>query len=365
MTESQTCAKAAPSSTYTAIWQAEDLHEREFLKEILAPFIDRHLVDGRRDLVLDHSIVIDSHCGARDPAYYLRFCGKDAFLVHLGDENYEGGYQIYENFRGVIRSYWSGVFYPQRVLQIPLGYGAGLDRGAQPLVTASQRRYLWSFLGQAGKSSRPDMARELIRVVPNFFYATDHLPGFSIYNRLNGKPRRFAKPGYTQFMLDSSFSPCPMGNVKLDSYRVYEALECGSIPIVEKRLTLDYFRQLLGQHPIPTVRSWAEARSLMIALMDNPNQMDELQRRCMEWWQEYKTACTARIGEFLASRSANPEAYLGPIVAPIHSRPGWQAVELLRHHDWRAMLRRVHRQTARLLRTGATREAIRPGSPPA
>lgn len=55
-------------------------------------------------------------------------------------------------------------------------------------------------------------------------------------------------------MLDSIFSPCPQGNVLLETPRVYEALQCGSIPIVERRLTLDYYKQLLGPHPLPTVR---------------------------------------------------------------------------------------------------------------
>jgi len=355
----------ASPQKYTGIWQSRTPRQSEFIQEILGPYISGYVFDGKHEVVLDNSILLDAFCYALDPAYYSQFRGKNAFLVQFLDENYEGGYEeIYENFRGVFRCHWSDVFNPQRVMKIPLGYNNGLDAGRKNLVPASRRKYVWSFLGQAGKSSRPDMARELLRVVPNFFFATDDVPGFVVHNKLDGKGRRFSTAECAEVLFESSFAPCPMGNVNLECYRVYEALETGSIPIVEKRLTLDYFRDLLGDHPMPTVRSWAEARRRIAELLVHPEQMDALQQRCIAWWRQYKIDYTLQAGRFLAARSADGGKGLGPVVFAKQHRPGWRIIELLRHHDRRAVARRVKRQIDRLIRTGAIREAYRKSAPP-
>jgi hypothetical protein len=355
----------AIAQKYTGIWQSQRPHESEFIQEMLGPYISDYVFDGKHEVVLDNSILLDAFCYALDPAYYAQFRGKNAFLVQFLDEFYEGSYEeIYENFRGVFRCFWSDVFNPRRIMEMPLGYNNGLDGGRVNLVPASRRKYVWSFLGQVNKSSRPDVARELLRVVPNFFFATDDVPGLLVYNKLDGKRRKFSPAECAEILFESSFSPCPMGNANLESYRVYEALECGSIPIVEKRLTLDYFRHLLGDHPLPTVRSWAEARGLIAELLASPEQMDALQQRCIAWWRQYKIDYTLQAGRFLAARSADGGKGLGPVVFAKQHRPGWRIFELLRHHDSRAVARRVKRQIERLIRTGALREAYRKSAPP-
>ena len=355
-----------PRLAYTGIWHTREPHEKDWIEEIFAPYIARYVVDRNHELIFDRSIVFDAFPILNDPAIYTRFKGKDAFLVHFLDEGYEGGWKIYENFRGVIRCFWSDVFNRSRVLPLPLGYNAGLERNREPLIPASERKYVWSFLGQMNKSSRPDMARALSHVTPNFLFATDDLPGFVIHNKLQGGGRRlFNKKDFAEFLFESSFSPSPMGNANIECFRVYEALECGSIPIVEKRMTLDYYKDLLGPHPMPTVRSWPQARGLIRELLRSPAHMDALQRECLAWWKRYKADYTLALGEFLATHAdpADPSPATGPMVSPRAGKPGWQARELLRHHDLRAAGRRVQRQLGRLLKTGATRESFRPDHP--
>jgi len=351
---------------YTGIWHTAEPLEKDWIEEIFRPYISHYVVDGKHELVMDDAIVFDAFTAANDPAFYARFRGKNAFLVHFLDESYEGGWEIYENFRGVIRFFWSDVFNRARVLPLPLGYNAGLEVGRPNLTPASQRKYVWSFLGQMNKASRPDMAAALSKVVPNFLFATDDLPGFVVHNKLeNGGKRLFPKKEFGEFLFESSFSPSPMGNANIECFRVYEALECGSIPIVEKRITLDYYRDLLGPHPMPTVRSWREARVLMTNLLKHPASMDQLQRECIEWWNTYKVNYVAALGEFLHSHSdpSDQSAATGPMVSRRASRPGWQVRELLRHHDLPAFARRVRRQVERALHTGETRTSFRPGNP--
>jgi hypothetical protein len=312
-------------------------------------------------VVVDNAILLEAFIYCYDPAYYARFRGKNAFLVHFQDETYAGHYHLYENFRGVFRNFWSGIFNPSFVRFFPLGATVSLHRPLPEIKRATEREYVWSFLGQASKASRPDMARALLEIEPHLFFSTDDVPGTAMFNRTDAGPRRYSPEEYTRILLESIFSPSPMGNVNIECYRVYEALECGSIPIVEKRLTLDYYTKLLGENPLPAVSSWAEARSFLRKMVASPGEMDRLQERCIAWWQRYKIEYSQRVGEFLAERSRAGAEPVHDAVSGVQRIPGWQTVELLRHHDLPAFSRRITRQVKRLVSSGKLRESYRPG----
>ena len=203
-------------------------------------------------------------------------------LLHLSDEAYDGGYDIYRNFRGVFRNYWSATFDRPGVLQFPLGYSAGFGREQVELGT-EQRSKLWSFLGGADKSSRPEMTQALMPLTPNLVHSTE-LGGLQPMSPLS----------YTQILRDSVFVPCPMGNVNLDSFRVYEALQCGAIPILERRTTLDYFTRMMGSHPLPTFADWSQAARFIAALRYDHKALNSLQMACFNWWVDYKKGCVLR-----------------------------------------------------------------------
>lgn len=348
--------------TYTAIWQSPNPHQREWVDEIFGPFFKEQVTDGKHELVLDNVVLFDAFVYCQDVTYYERFRGKNAFLVHFLDENYEGRYEeIYRNFRGVFRDFWADVFNPKYVMKLPLGYNSGMSRAGRAIERASQRKYLWSFAGQVGKSSRPDMAKNFLSIEPHFLFSTDDVAGLTFLNNINGTPKRLPSSDFSELLFQSTFSPCPMGNVHAECYRVYEALECGSIPIVEKRWTLDYFRELLGEHPIPTVRSWREAHSLVRKMLRNPSEIDALQQQCMAWWDDYKRDYREQVGEFLRLHAADSAPINEPVMAKKYSMPGWRAIELLRHHDMNAAMRRVSKMATRVLRQGKLRVAHRPG----
>jgi hypothetical protein len=353
---------ATSTAKYTAIWQSPNPHERDWIEEVFGPLIDRHVTDGKHELVLDDCILLDAFVYSYDVAYYERFRGKNAFLVHFLDENFEGRYEaIYRNFRGVFRCHWADVFNPKYVMKLPIGYCSGMSRAGRRIASATERKYLWSFVGQVAKSSRPDMAKALSGVEPHFLFSTDDVSGFVFLNPVGGKSRRLPATDSSQILFQSVFSPCPMGNVQVESFRLYESLEAGSIPIVEKRWTLDYFRLLLGEHPIPTVRSWAEARALIKRMAADPDGLNALQERCLSWWESYKRAYREQVGEFIHQRAGDAVPPHEPIMTRKYSLPGWRVIELLRHHDAHAFARRIHRQMSRILRKGTLRVAHRPG----
>jgi hypothetical protein len=289
--------------------------------------IEEHVVDGRHEMVLDDCLLVDSYLHSQPRDYYAQFQGKNAWLFHLGDETYEGGYEAYNSFRGVFRNYWSASFNPRHVMQLPLGFMAGLSRAAVKLGTA-HRRYLWSFIGQAAKASRPEMIRALLPIDPKFTHITDSGQSVPLMGR----------DEYQQILCDTVFVPAPMGNVNLDSFRLYEALECGSIPVVEKRISLDYFARLLGEHPLPTFASWAQAAALIREMRSDRGRLDGLQRECVEWWTNYKQKLREGIQNFLTLTAGEDR---GSYVSGWQAVPGWQFAELLRHHSLPAISRRI------------------------
>jgi hypothetical protein len=348
---------------FTAIWQSEpngtDWPLFTWLSNLFEPYVSEVIFDGRHQVVKDNAILFDAWVYARDPAYYQQFRGKNAFLVHPFDEFLDLGVDRYTNFRGVFRMIWSSVFNPKHVMVFPLG--SYLEAPPASIVPASQRRYAWSFVGEAGKVSRPDMVRAMTPIEPHICFSETPVRGITFFNRDSSGKKRIPKQDFYQIMGQSAFAPSPQGNATIESCRPYDALEVGAIPIVERRLTLDYYKSLLGKHPLPTVDSWSQGRQLAVNLLADPARLDELQQTCLQWWKQYKCKLIERIGIFLTERS-NTEDVLVPLRSNLPNWPLWQYVELLRHHNLPGLGRRVAQQAQRIVQQRKWRLAItKPG----
>jgi hypothetical protein len=324
----------------TLIWQSASYVERNWIREILRPITADEVIDEKHRLVLGNCILIDSYLHGRPRDYYKEFQGKNAWLLHMGDETYEGGYDRYDCFRGVLRSYWSSIFNPRRVLQIPVGYSAGTELA--PALRATERPYLWSFAGGAAKSSRPEMIKAFSPIRSGFVHATD---------APNARP--IPSDEYQQILHQSVFAPSAMGNVNLECYRPYEALQRGAVPILEKRLGLDYFTKLLGKHPMPTFFTWRDAARFVASMQGDHAAQDHLIAECSDWWIGYKRNLSARIAQFVQEPHG---ADLGSAVHWSRSIPGSQVFELLRHHSVPATLRRAKRMALRIANEGKLRK---------
>jgi hypothetical protein len=343
---------------FTAIWQSEKFYERYWLKDLFQPYISDNIVDGKHEVVADNVILFDSVIYSHDPAYYAKFRGKNAFLVHVGDEFFELGTDRYVHFKGVFRTMWSSVFNFDHVMVIPLGYSL---ENEEPKVAASDRRYAWSFIGEAGKSSRPDMVRALASIEPHITYSVTPVRGVTFFDLNTLGQRRIPRPEFSHILAQSAFAPAPMGNASLESCRLYDALKVGAIPIIERRLTLDYFRKFFGDHPLPTVRSWGEAHKFIVKMLDQPAEMDILQQRCLSWWEQYRSSLGANIGEFLSRRS-NASDSVVPLRSNVARSRFWKYFELARHQDLPSFGRRIERQVLRVFKSRKWRVAHHAGS---
>ena len=97
---------------------------------------------------------------------------------------------------------------------------------------------------------------------------------------------------YRNILKQSIFAPCPKGNSSVDTFRVYESLECGAIPIVEKNC---YWNNLLGKHPLLEIDCWDDLPKKINVLTENPEWIRNHSRKLESWWSEYKIKLSKKI----------------------------------------------------------------------
>jgi NADH:ubiquinone oxidoreductase subunit len=328
------------------VWTDRGIEEINWLRHLLGPMILREVVAEKFDFVEQDSVYVVSanqNLCSRFPTAFLAAIGKvrGKGLIHVGDEYFAGGYDVYKKFDFVLRTHHTAIFdgVPE-VLTIPLGWAEGMPQRSD-LKPVETRKYIWSFLGNQKASSRPEMLRALRQIEPQYVHT---------YTAGVAGAKRVSRPEYHALLDDTVFAPCPMGNAMLETWRFYEALEAGCIPIIEARPWMHYHKRLLGPHPIPTIYRWSQATSLVIALSADPAQLKVLQQRIASWWVQYKQSNQVTIHRFISEKIVGHDGKLSTRRLPSTS-PFWpmrQMVELLRHQSPMSLFRRAKRPFARL-----------------
>ena len=138
------------------------------------------------------------------------------------------------------------------------------------------------FSGQVTHARRHDCHRYLTR------YWERNPNGLILSTAAFGQG--LSQPDYLQFMSRARIVPCPAGVLTPDTFRVYESLECGAIPILDVRgqsdLTVGIWPMLLGaDHPLPIIDDWSTLPDLIDSLLaDYHHQSTTI----AEWWTGWK-----------------------------------------------------------------------------
>lgn len=93
------------------------------------------------------------------------------------------------------------------------------------------KKYLWSFVGQVQNPFRQRCV-DVLKTLPNGYLK--EISGFGGYCE-DGMDYQ----EYLDIMCQSKFVMCPAGSMSVDSFRLYEAMECNAIPITDKRSPRD------------------------------------------------------------------------------------------------------------------------------
>ena len=290
------CTFAADASAKVQlIWQVgENFCEIDWVKEVLSLADYEEIIDGNYKTIRNHAIIVVSEPTKASQAYFnkLRRRKYKFGIIHLSDEFYQHDTAFYAGAQFILRNLWHKKFKCNpKVFFFPLGYNKGFwsQWDQKPLFNVSERQYSWSFAGQIKhKPNRKRMVQAMKNIPSHFFHETFQF----------GDSKGLSRHDYRQLMLDTIFIPCPTGFWNLDSFRVYEALECGCIPIVLKQ-PLDYFKKQYGDHPFIAVDHWSEAPEIVNRLLDDPTALEERRQRCYKWWQKYKMRLKNQVADLV------------------------------------------------------------------
>lgn len=258
---------AAPHGTIPVCWSAGDF-ERDWIHRLLLRHIPHRIVrtDMKRDRppARKHVLVYDRQ--HEEGLFGFLRERLDVIIVHLGDE-WGRCSMPYWGCPAVFRSYHISGLAPN-VRVIPLGLGRGFSAsGARP---ASRRRHFWSFVGQLeSKPAREALVASLKKYPGGLLYLT---------HRWND-PDALAPRDYAAILEDSVFVAAAGGWAAApETFRLFEALEAGAIPVVPDR-DMAYYQAAYGKVPFVTA-------STDLRRVDR----DAVQAACRAWWARQEAA---------------------------------------------------------------------------
>ena len=231
-----------------------------------------NIIDDEKKLKKEDILIIVDSSPEKKKEFYIKLklaCNK-IFLIHLGDES---GIldlsSIYDGFNFVWRFFCLRRFFDNKKVNcIPIGYKSGVH-----LNKEIKKKYKWSFIGTPHRSSRHDLLFQLSQIKPSFCHKT---------NKFN--ENTIDSLEMSKVLSSTEFIPCPNGFFHHETYRLYEALECGCIPIVEN--AFKYYDRLFPNNPFIKVDKWIEAKSIIKDW--NEDKINKKRKECQSWWHEYQ-----------------------------------------------------------------------------
>ena len=252
----------------------------EILKKIKYNIIENETNLEKEDTL----IIVDSSVEKKVELYTkLKLICSKIFLLHLGDESGEYDLStVYENCNHIWRTFCSNKYFENnKVKCIPIGYKSGVSNKQK-----NNRKYKWAFTGTPHKSSRHDLLFQFSGIEPFFCHKTKKFDQKTI-----------SADDMSEVLSSTEFIPCPNGFFHPETYRVYEALECGCIPIVEK--AYKYYDRLFPTNPFLKVDMWAEAKPIIKGW---GNDQIKLKRdECRIWWSNLKNELQESIKDKIIS----------------------------------------------------------------
>lgn len=229
-------------------------------------------------------------------------------IIHLSDEKLDQSTSLYKHecCDYVYRNYYSDKLkkkYSSKILFYSLGVKTNFWNnysGANPIdISVWNRKYIWSFCGHHGNGIRNIYLKKISNIEPNFWHKTDR------FNSIDNLPIT----EYRDICLNSIFIPCLVGHINVDTFRLYETIESGAIPIVsryQKKFgkysclpTELYFDQLFGSTPLITIDNWSDLDQLMNQLLNDYNQLERKRLEIYNWYNNYKNSLKNEINDKL------------------------------------------------------------------
>ena len=136
----------------------------------------------------------------------------------------------------------------------------------------------------------------------------------------NGFAQGLGRRGYLSLMSKSRVAPCPSGPVSVDTFRCWEALECGCTPIFDDGGSGFWDGTKLAG-PIPRAGDWSE---MIREALDDPAPGGKMVWRNIcagAWWQDLKRSLYGRMAWDLEQAASDWGVTILMTTSPIESHP--------------------------------------------
>lgn len=272
-------------------------YERDWIQELIGentPFHVEVLQDGKE--MPNKPIVIVQKPHIELYTKLFEQWEEDQFpyyVLHLSDEFCSDPIEFYKFSQclGIVRMYPRKDIPEEvksKVVVVPLGYHWTMAKGSEDPLNKTPRvpfrSSIWSFYG-TGWQDRQKLLEPLNSIQPN------HVVYFDSWEN----PQKLSRNQFVARMLDTIFVPCPRGN-NVETFRLYEALECGCIPIYVKTKDDDeYVKMIQEELGILPLSSWNEAAALMVHLMKEKNLLETYRNSLLTQWTVWKKKLGDRV----------------------------------------------------------------------
>jgi len=242
---------------------------------------------------LDCPIVVVQRPHVEESASVLKGwsdAGLKFFVLHMSDEFCADPIDFYEfeGCKGVIRNYVRDGL-SDKVHVMPLGFHWAIPNGEPYIHTPRPpfRELVWSFVGTnwLGRKEKLDPLTQ----------AGEHKMVFM--DDWNSE-KMIGREECLSILLNSWCVPCPSGH-NGETFRFYEALEAGAVPIVVKEGGA--FLKYISQHiQIMPADSWTHAAQLIYTLKAQPEVYEKYRAALLIGWENLKNKTRDSIRNLLA-----------------------------------------------------------------
>jgi alpha(1,3/1,4) fucosyltransferase len=215
--------------------------------------------------------------------------GLKFYVLHMSDEYSKDPISFYPLAQGVIRNYYRKDVESPTVVTVPLGFHWAIPNG-EPVIHTPRppfREFVWSFVGTGWAGRREKLSA--LQQVPG-----DHKLVFM--DEWNS-PSMLGREETLSILLNSWFVPCPAGN-NGETFRIYEALEAGAVPIVVQEAGMEDYFTFIGRYlPLMLATSWTHAAQLVYTLKSQPELYEKYRLQLLEAWENCKLQTKASIAK--------------------------------------------------------------------
>ena len=196
-------------------------------------------------------------------------------VLHMSDEGCDDPIEFYglRLCTKVVRNY-ARTGLNEKVSVLPLGWARPVP--LSPLPTFSERELVWGFHGADWNGA--DFGRKALLAPLQLLQ-----PNECLFQEGFNRPS-----DYSTMLLKSKFAPVPRGN-HAETFRLWEALEHGSIPLYVRSMNDDAFWNWLRTNLfLMEIASWEQAVKVIGFFLANPDKAERYRTGILDQWTTWK-----------------------------------------------------------------------------